>query len=249
MRKINKPTNIIIISASITSLILVLSTSFLMYNIYSIRNNFALELHETRSEYKQQINQLKAGISQDNKRRRMIIDVEKIISSVDSTIPYEVRYQYSEWIVDYSELYDYLDPILLTATIATESHFKPNAESVVGARGLGQIMPLTAQDISEHLKLAYDEKMTFDPKTNIKMTAWYLNRLIRHYGSVEKGLAYYNGGSYNAYRYGLKLKFENGIALTDEEQQHLSRLAPETENYVPKILTYQEKFISIIEES
>jgi len=61
-----------------------------------------------------------------------------------------------------------LDPLLVMAVIAVESRFNPIAESVVGAKGLMQIIPKFHGD-----KLAKfgGEKAVYDPESNIRRHA------------------------------------------------------------------------------
>ena len=136
----------------------------------------------------------KAGISQDNIRRWEILNAEKVIVKVNNKIPYTVRMNYAEWIVDETSKYDRVSTALVLGLIAQESRFRDSVNSHVGARGLGQVMPPTAGDICEHLKIPYVDGIEYNAKTNIQMTTWYLNRMILYYNSVSKALAHYNGG-------------------------------------------------------
>ncbi len=89
-----------------------------------------------------------------------------------------------------------LDPALLTAVMAAESGFNPNAVSPKGAIGLMQVMPATA----ERFGLQADRKKTVvqklsDPKTNIRLGARYLRVLRDMYPNRQHlVLASYNAG-------------------------------------------------------
>ena len=73
-----------------------------------------------------------------------------------------------------------LNPAFVTSVILNESSFDKNAESRVGARGLMQLMPDTAEWIAGKLKVpGYSFEMMRDPKTNIRFGCWYLNYLSR----------------------------------------------------------------------
>ena len=75
---------------------------------------------------------------------------------------------------------------LLSAVAWEESRMDPQALSGAGARGLLQIMPGTAKELS----VAGD-----DPKTNIRAGARYLRQLIDRFGGdLELALAAYNAG-------------------------------------------------------
>lgn len=83
-----------------------------------------------------------------------------------------------------------LDPLLILAVMAIESRFNPIAESVVGAKGLMQVIPKHHQDkLEEH----GGEDAVLDPMTNILVGARILKEYIRNTGSIEAGLQYYNG--------------------------------------------------------
>jgi len=203
-----------------------------------IKNNFESKLLNIALEHQKQINQLKAGISQDNIRRWNILNTEKVIETVNKNIPHTIRMDYAEWIVNETDKYEKVSPAIILGLMAQESRFNDSAVSYVGAKGLGQIMPLTGQDICEHLKISYVNGIEFNAKMNIKMTVWYLNRLIQHYNNIEQALAHYNGGYRQAYRYSLVHRKN----LSDDEKYQLSRLAEETRDYVPKVLSNFKRF-------
>jgi len=71
-----------------------------------------------------------------------------------------------------------LNPAFVTAIIRNESSFQPRAESSVGARGLMQLMPETAEWIARKLKVSgYAFERMWDPESNIRFGCWYLNYL------------------------------------------------------------------------
>ncbi len=85
--------------------------------------------------------------------------------------------EYRELIEKYAAEYN-LEPAFVTAIIRNESSFQPLAVSSVGARGLMQLMPDTAEWIAGKLKLpAYSFERMFDPEANIRFGCWYLNYL------------------------------------------------------------------------
>lgn len=84
-----------------------------------------------------------------------------------------------------------VDPLLILAVMAIESKFNPIAESVMGAKGLMQVMPMQHQDkLVEH----GGADAVLDPMTNILVGARILRESIRRGGSVEAGLRLYSGG-------------------------------------------------------
>ena len=84
---------------------------------------------------------------------------------------------YKDLIVQYASLYN-LRPAYVSAIIRNESSFRADAESSVGARGLMQLMPDTAEWIAHKLKLeGYAFERMYDPESNIRFGCWYLNYL------------------------------------------------------------------------
>ena len=95
-----------------------------------------------------------------------------------------------------------LDPALLAAVIAVESHFKPHVRSPAGAIGLMQLLPDTAKGIATRTggdRFAVSDLDT--PEINVRYGAWYLRHLIDRYSShadaLDLALAAYNAGSGN----------------------------------------------------
>ena len=83
-----------------------------------------------------------------------------------------------------------LDPLLILSVMAIESRFNPIAESVMGAKGLMQVMPQQHQDkLAEH----GGEGDVLDPTTNILVGARILKDSIRRAGNLESGLQLYAG--------------------------------------------------------
>ncbi len=89
---------------------------------------------------------------------------------------------------------------MLAAVIYTESKFAINVTSRSGARGLMQIMPLTAR--------VYNVQDVLNPEENIRAGASYLgrlDRLFRKYASGDERLRYvfasYNAGETRVLRY------------------------------------------------
>lgn len=88
-----------------------------------------------------------------------------------------------------------LDPLLLLAVAAVESSFNPLAESVMGARGLMQIIPRYHRD---KLRPAGGDEALFDPQANILVGARILQEYVRRTGTLEAGLQFYNGAFFDA---------------------------------------------------
>ena len=89
---------------------------------------------------------------------------------------------YRETIMQTAAAYN-LSPALIAAVIRNESSFRPAAESSVGARGLMQLMPDTAEWIAGKLRFdSYSFDLMYEPEPNIRFGCWYLNYLSSLFG-------------------------------------------------------------------
>lgn len=88
-----------------------------------------------------------------------------------------------------------LDPLLLLAVAAIESSFNPLAESVVGAKGLMQIIPRWHRE--KLARLGGDDAL-FDPEANILLGAHILKEYVHRTGTLEAGLQFYNGAFFDS---------------------------------------------------
>jgi len=83
-----------------------------------------------------------------------------------------------------------VDPVLILAVMAIESRYNPVAESVVGAKGLMQVIP------KFHLEKLLDhggEQALLNPDVNIRVGAQILREYHRRLGSQELALQMYAG--------------------------------------------------------
>lgn len=86
---------------------------------------------------------------------------------------------------------DNLDPIIVLSLIRQESVFNPQARSPVGARGLMQLMPMTAK----RMKRSVREKQLVNPNINIEIGTKYFKNLLKRYdGNLVYVLGAYNAG-------------------------------------------------------
>lgn len=87
-----------------------------------------------------------------------------------------LRVTWQDIIERYAAEYN-LDPAFVTAIIRNESSFNTKAESSVGARGLMQAMPDTAEWIAGKLGESFDFDNLYEAETSIRYGCWYLNYL------------------------------------------------------------------------
>lgn len=104
---------------------------------------------------------------------------------------YPIKYQ--ENIETYCEEYS-VDKTLIASLINVESHFNENAVSVKGAKGLMQIMPMTAKWLAEKLDIEYSDDKLFDADFNIKIGTYYIHYLSTKFKDEEVMLCAYNAG-------------------------------------------------------
>lgn len=122
-----------------------------------------------------------------------------------------------------------LDPSLVCAVIFTESGFRPQAKSGVGALGLMQLMPATGLEEAELLQIegVTEERLT-EPALNIRLGCNYLRKLLDEIGNESVAVAAYNAGP-GRVRQWLK---EYGVK---EDGSLLYIPYPETSKYVGRV--------------
>lgn len=97
-------------------------------------------------------------------------------------------------VVGEARRYD-LDPALVLAVIQVESGGYSLAVSQVGAVGLMQLLPTTAEELAGKLNLDWrGPDSLFDPVLNIQLGTAYIRQLADRYGDVTTALAAYNWG-------------------------------------------------------
>ena len=133
-----------------------------------------------------------------------------------------------------------LDPYILLAVMREESRFDPNARSVAGALGLMQIMPHTAFSLDKQLGMGIgDDSEIYNVRTNLTVGAYYLNSLIKEFGSLPVALAAYNAG-HDRVREWVK---EGGYKASDEFIEDIPY--DETRNYVKRVLQTYFTYLSL----
>lgn len=131
-----------------------------------------------------------------------------------------------------------LPPALVAGIIRQESAFDPRATSPVGARGLMQLMPATAREMTSRLGLRSPAAGLYDPDFSIALGSAYYRQLLSGFdGNIELALAGYNGGP-NRIR---RLWQEAGpTAELDSFVETLS--LDESRDYVKRILVLADSY-------
>ncbi|GAB1721225.1 MAG: putative Soluble lytic murein transglycosylase [Nitrospira sp.] len=125
-----------------------------------------------------------------------------------------------------------VDPYLAAAIIREESQYDEKAVSVVGAVGLMQLMPGTANAVAQRYGFpAVGREELFDQETNIRLGVRYLGQLLEQYGgNFAHAVAAYNAGP---------IAVNNWIAVhRGRDQDEFVELIPyqETRLYVKRVL-------------
>lgn len=140
---------------------------------------------------------------QEKKRQqayRSLLTNYHLTEQADGTL----RVTWQDLIEKYAGIYN-LDPAFVTAIIRNESSFRTNAVSSVGARGLMQMMPKTAEWIADLLNEPYDFDRIFDAETSIRYGCWYLNYLSEEFqGDPVLVCAAYHAGQGDVKRWLLR---------------------------------------------
>ncbi len=115
--------------------------------------------------------------------------------------------------------------------IHQESGFNPAARSLVGAIGLTQLMPATAESLGVN---------PYDPMENLRGGARYLRQmLVQFRGDLRAAVAAYNAGplAVTAYRTGQSIRCKDGKVINPRRLRTEIPPYRETVNYVASILT------------
>lgn len=87
------------------------------------------------------------------------------------------------------------DPLFFVAQIEVESGFRHLAVSRVGAEGLMQLMPGTAEFLAARGRLDWPDNHSFDPVLNVTLGVRYMAELRRMFhGHLDEALTAYNRG-------------------------------------------------------
>ena len=134
-----------------------------------------------------------------------------------------------------------VDPYLVAAIIREESQYDWRAVSRVGAIGLMQVMPGTANNVAQRLGLpAVGRDDLFDQETNIRIGVHYVEQLLEQFsGNVAHTIASYNAGP---------MAVGSWIALHHgRSQDEFVELIPyqETRQYVKRVLRSYREYIRL----
>ncbi|MEE9291376.1 MAG: lytic transglycosylase domain-containing protein [Acidobacteriota bacterium] len=116
------------------------------------------------------------------------------LSEVRVRLPQETMQDMSESITNASVKFD-VPPEMILAIIRIESTFDTAAVSNKGAIGLMQLMPATARQVAEELRIDWPGVEILEhPATNIEMGTYYFTKLLARFENMAVALAAYNHG-------------------------------------------------------
>ncbi len=113
-----------------------------------------------------------------------------------------------------------LNPLLVFSLMRQESAFLLGATSRSQAKGLMQLIPATANEVAQDLRIKnFDSDQMYHPIVNIKFGTYYLAKVIRQFGgNVSVGLAAYNAGPQRLKRFfEARPEVENAALLSQED--------------------------------
>ncbi|WP_229809161.1 transglycosylase SLT domain-containing protein [Salinicola rhizosphaerae] len=136
-----------------------------------------------------------------------------------------------------------VDPYLLMGIARRESAFNPRAISPVGARGLMQLMPGTADHVASGLGIsAPSTAALFEPQVNIRLGSTYIHSMLERYrGNRIAATAAYNAGPQRVDRW---------LTSAPPEFDRFVESIPfrETRDYVQAVLAYRVIFESLAKQ-
>lgn len=130
-----------------------------------------------------------------------------------------------------------LSPAYIAAVVMTESSYRPNVVSSVGARGLMQIMPETGEWIASKLGEEFTADDLFQPEVNLRYGGWYLAYLMNRYGGdMRCASAAYTAGLGNVD------KWLQDPACSDDGKTLKKMGFSSTDTYVNRVLKYYDYY-------
>ncbi|KAA0016891.1 transglycosylase SLT domain-containing protein [Salinicola corii] len=157
-------------------------------------------------------------------------------------LPWRFPAAYRDSFIKWGEV-NQVDPYLLMGIARRESAFNPQATSPVGARGLMQLMPGTADHVARNLGIsAPSTSELFEPQTNIRLGSTYIHSMLERYrGNRIAATAAYNAGPQRVDRW---------LASAPREFDRFVESIPfrETRDYVQAVLAYRVIFESLAKQ-
>lgn len=138
----------------------------------------------------------------------------------------------------YTPLRTPAEPALMLAIARQESEFNPQTVSGAGARGLLQVMPITARHVCKDYKIRCDiARLMSDPAYNAKVSSAYVaDRMDEFGGSYVLSIAGYNAGPSRARTWAREFGDPRDPAVDPVDWIHRIPF-DETREYVQKVMS------------
>jgi Transglycosylase SLT domain len=194
---------------------------------YAVREMSLLreEASEVTRRIDRRLHSLRSQVEFDAERQHLLLGIADAILRTRPELGPVKSIELATLVMESSEKYPGVDPLLLVSVGIVESGYDVSAVSHAGARGLYQIYPPTGRVLAGMLGWEFDDSLLYDPAKNTEMAACYLSLLGTAYNDVEMILAEYNGGPLNAGYFRAKVE----------------KLAGETRDYVPRVIAVYER--------
>ena len=139
------------------------------------------------------------NVAAEQRNSRALVAIGKI--AVQRGLPLDAHAYPTIGIPNYeaSAAVPLVEKAMVFAIARQESQFDPQAQSSVGARGLMQMMPATAQRTARRVSASFDpDRLTSDPAYNARLGQAHLGELMEDWrGSYILAFASYNAGGGN----------------------------------------------------
>jgi soluble lytic murein transglycosylase len=150
---------------------------------------------------------------------------------LDPATAERIRYPRGYWnLLTTASSRNRLDPYLVAALIRQESLFNPQARSTSDARGLMQLLPVTADRYAAVAGIAGSALDLYDPDISIQLGTAYLRELMEMFsGNVFRVVAAYNAGEHSVAQWAAR--------YPGDDDQWVENIGfRETRDYVKKVI-------------
>lgn len=157
-----------------------------------------IDVEHVHTEYgmtKQLIYNMTKTIEHKNRKSMITRDISVIIKRYRPAMSEHLADSLSKLIYKYAEQKYNIQSEEIAILVSLESDWYYRATSSVGAKGLGQLMPLTARWAASELGIDWEgDDTVYDTKKNLRMTIYFYNYLMQKFDyHREWCLAAYGG--------------------------------------------------------
>ncbi len=134
-------------------------------------------------------------------QKKKIEELEQKVKILDIIEEYQIGFNKQEVMTLANVIFDEsskfgLDPLLILAVIISESSFRKHQVSDMGAEGLMQLLPSTAQTVASKWGIEWPQKggLRNNPGLNVRVGTAYLFELILEFKDIKRAITAYNIG-------------------------------------------------------